>query len=61
MTDEPEVTVTEHLDRPPKIRFEVSARQGEHAGWALGKTEQEARGKALLRLKAEVEGWWGPR
>lgn len=38
--------------------YSVVAREGDHAGWALRKTEAEAREKALLRLRADREGWF---
>lgn len=52
-TDEPVVTVTPH----PK-GFEAVARQGDHVGWAIQKTEGLARSKALVRLTADREGWF---
>jgi hypothetical protein len=54
VADEPTITTVQRSEN----RWEVTARQGEYRGWAIQRTEALARGKALMRLRADREGWF---
>lgn len=58
MGGDQEPVVTVDVIRHSDKKYEASARQGEYKGWAIQKTEQLAKGKALHRLRADVEGWF---